>query len=395
MKRLIDIVNFNSDASCLTSSDWVESLVGGRTSKLYRWAELYVRHQRRVVLGFTGGTLADIHAFNPETLELLNANPEIFGTVARPFAHDIHLLRRPASFAFNVELGRRAQQLTLSQLRPARYYLPPEFMLTGEQVVVLEDQGYTAVLINAARFSAENQRRIPTYPYLLRGVLGTEMGCVPINGELTLKYLQAMQGYDGESWREAILNCTGDPALLWRDGESSFLLADGIAREEYWLAHESPDIERCTFEEWPTKFARPPSDESLVVEHFPVHSFGAWMKEFRMLGFLARLNDYEDVSMHGSAYEIALWLGLINSDVLSAVEKRPVKVALRRSAGENIWDEQVLHRSRREFEAEEYLVLLAKLRAGKDVWPLVDQSQEAHMKKLHARALMLQRIVEK
>lgn len=114
-----------------------------------------------------------------------------------------------------------------------------------------------------------------------------------------------------------------------------------------------------------------------------------------MLGFLARLNDYEDVSMHGSAYEIALWLGLINSDVLSAVEKRPVKVALRRSAGENIWDEQVLHRSRREFEAEEYLVLLAKLRAGKDVWPLVDQSQEAHMKKLHARALMLQRIVEK
>jgi hypothetical protein len=395
MKRLIDIVNFNSDASCLTSSHWVDSLTGGRASRLYRWAELYVRHQRKVVLGFTGGTLADIRAFNPEALDLVNANPQVFGTVARPFAHDIHLLRRPASFAFNVELGRRAQQLTLPNLQPARCYLPPEFMLTGEQVVVLAEQGYTAVLINAARFVADNQRRIPTYPYLLRGVLGTKMGCVPIDGELTLKYLHAMQGYDEQLWREAVVGCRGDPALLWRDGESSFLLADGIAREEYWLARESPDIERCTLEDWPTEFARPPGDETSVVEHFPIHSFGAWMKEFRMLGFLGRLNDYEDVSMHGSAYEVALWLGLINSDVLSAVEKRPVKIALRRHPGADLWDEQVLHRSRREFEAEEYLVLLGRLRAGNDVWSLVARSQDAHMRKLHARALLLQEILEK
>jgi hypothetical protein len=130
-----------------------------------------------------------------------------------------------------------------------------------------------------------------------------------------------------------------------------------------------------------------------VVEHFPAHSFAAWMKEFRMLGFLGRLNDYEADAPRGSVPEIALWLGLINSDVLSAVEKRHVKVNLRRSPGSAQHDECVLHRSRREFEAEEYLALLTRLRAGDDIWPLVTGSDEAHMKKLDARAQLLRQIV--
>jgi len=394
MKRLIDIVNFNSDASCLTSSAWLDSLRGGRHSRLFRWAELFLRHRRKVVLGFTGGTLADISSFNPEVLELLNDNPEFFGLVARPFAHDIHLLRRPQSFAFNVNIGIAAQRMTLPRLAPPRCYLPPEFMLTNEQVVILANMGITSVLINAARFAVDNQRRIPTRPYFLRGVLGTRLGCLPIDGELTMKYLHAMQGYDARLWREAIDNCKGEPVLLWRDGESSFLLPDGIEREEYWLANEAPGIQRCTLDEWQASFAQPDGDEGSVVEHFPIHSFAAWMKEFRMLGFLARLREYEDLCTKGSIHELALWLGLINSDVLSAVEKRPVRVALRSRPGSDRLDEYILHRSRREFEAEEYLALLVRLQAGEDVWPLVERSQEAHMKKLHARALLLRKILE-
>jgi hypothetical protein len=269
-------------------------------------------------------------------------------------------------------------------------------MLTGEQIVTLAGMGVAAVLINAARFASDNQRRIPTYPYLIRGVLGTRLGCFPIDGALTLKYLHAMQSYDPALWRSAVLGSGGDgAALLWRDGESSFLLADGLEREEHWLANESADIERCTLEDLPTQFALPSAEDEEVVEHFPVHSFAAWMKEFRMLGFLARLAEYENLHVDGSVREIALWLGLINSDVLSAVEKRPVKVSLRTSPTSDRSEECVLHRSRRDFEAEEYLALLTRLRSGADAWSHVVQSQEAHMKKLHARALLLEQFVRR
>jgi hypothetical protein len=393
MKRLVDIVNFNCDASCLTSSSWLAALRGGRESSVYRWVHLYVRHRRKVVLGFTGGALADMRAFNPEALALINDHPDLFGTIARPFAHDIHLLRRPASFAFNVRLGLRAQASTLPRLLAPTCYLPPEFMLSGEQASVLAGMGMSAVLINAARFVTDKQHRIPTTPYLLRGLFGTRIGCLPINGDLTLKYLHAMQGYDSKLWQEAVSAAAGDTVLLWRDGESCFLLPDGVAREEHWLMHEGPAIERCTLSDWTPTFASVSEDDQ-VVDHFPVHSFAAWMKEFRMLGFLGRLAELEDSAMHGSTQEAALWLSLINSDVLSAVEKRPVRVALRRSPGVDVWEECVLHRSRREFEAEEFLALIGRLRTGEDVWPLVAASQDAHMRKLDARAQLLHELLE-
>lgn len=392
MKHLVDIVNFNSDASCLHSGQWMNALAGGKSSRLYRWVELHVKYRRKVVLGFTGGTLADIRAYNPEVLELMNANADIFGTVLRPFAHDIHLLRSPASFAFNVDLGRRAQRLALPDLRPPACYLPPEFMLTGEQVGVLAEMGLSSVLINASRFAVDSRDRIPASPYMLRGLLGVRLGCLPIDGDLTIKYLQAMQGYDSALWHAAVTSCRSDPALLWRDGESSFLLEDGFEREHYWLAHESPEIRRCTLHEWTPPFASEEKDE-LIVDHFPVHSFAAWMKEFRMFGFLGRLTQYEDVSSHSNAQETALWLGLINSDVLSAVEKRPVRVALRKAPASEVWGECVLHRSRREFEAEEYLALIGRLRSGSNAWDYVRASSEPHMRKLQARALVVQELV--
>lgn len=392
MKQLIDIVNFNSDASCLSSTKWIAALSGGRGSSLYRWTDLYVRHRRKVVLGFTGGTLADIRAFNPEVLELINAHPEIFGAVARPFSHDIHLLRRPRSFVYNLRAGVRAREITLPRLKRPQCYLPPEFMLTGEQVGLLAEAGITSVLINAARFKADDQRRIPSHPYLLRGLLGTRLGAIPLDGGLTLKYLHSMQAFDEDQWHAAVLDCKANPAVLWRDGESSFLLPDGVTHEEYWLANESRDVERWLLEDWTPAFEKPGEDDESVVEHFPVHSFAAWMKEFRMLGFLGRLGEFEDRCIEGPAEEIALWMGLINSDVLSAVEKRPVKVALRAGPKSNGTKECVLHRSRREFEAEEYLTLLGKLRAGEDAWRHVEASPDAHMKKLHARALLLRDI---
>lgn len=394
MKRLVDIVNFNCDASCLASARWLAMLAGGRGSELCRWLSLYVRHRRKLVLGITGSGLADIRAFNPQALELINAHPEVFGAVVRPFAHDIHLLRRPASFRRNVQLGWEALRTTLPGLPESRCYLPPEFMLTGEQVGILADMGISTVLMNPSRFSEDQRVRIPSRPYRLHGLLGARLGCLPVDGSLTLDYLQAMHGYDSRSWNDALLGCASETLLAWRDGESCFLVPDGVAREEHWLSHETDRIQRHTLEELQVDFIEPSGVDEEVIAHFPVHPFAGWMKEFRMLGYLGRLLEYEDRSHHGAPLEVALWLMLINSDVLSAVEKRAVRVRLRDGPDMDAWSEVRLHRTRRDFEAEECLALLTRLGTGQDVWPLVEASSQPHLRKLSARTSFIRQIEE-
>lgn len=389
MKRLIDVVNFNADASCLTSAHWMEALAGGRSSAFFRWAQLYVRYRKKIVLGFTGATLADIRRFNPETLGLINEHPEVFGTVERPFSHDIHLLRRPRSFRFNLQAGIRARQTCLPALRAPRFYLPPEFMLAGEQVNCLASLGLRGVLINASRFAPDVQERIPRDPYWLRGLLGVRVGCVPICGTLTHSYLHCIQQFEGHVWNEAVTSVDASAAVLWRDGESSFLLPDGVQREEFWLAQESNGIERCHLEDLGPVSEPTDADRGDCITHFPVHSFAAWMKEFRMLGFLGRVGQYEDACIGGTPEEAALWFGLINSDVLSAVEKRPVRITLRARPGSEGAASCVLHRTPREHEAEEYLLLLGQLREGGDIRPVLEAQKSPHMLKLKARIELL------
>ena len=48
---LVDIVNFNSDASCLPSEDWLQAMQGGHDSALCQWLDAYIERRRPVVLG--------------------------------------------------------------------------------------------------------------------------------------------------------------------------------------------------------------------------------------------------------------------------------------------------------------------------------------------------------
>ena len=115
---------------------------------------------------------------NPETIELINAHPEIFEIVERPFAHDLALLRSLGDFRINVELGRRVIARAFKNV--SRYFLPSEFMLTNEQVHELASQGVAALFINASRFSDEVQSKIPVCPYTLEGILGATLACIPL-----------------------------------------------------------------------------------------------------------------------------------------------------------------------------------------------------------------------
>ncbi len=106
-KTVVDIVNFNADASCLSSSIWLDALQGGTTSKICQWLELFVKNNKKVSLGFTGSTLADIKKFNPDAINIINEKKDIFEIILRPWSHDISLYRTDSLFIYNVELGIR------------------------------------------------------------------------------------------------------------------------------------------------------------------------------------------------------------------------------------------------------------------------------------------------
>jgi hypothetical protein len=392
MTRLVDVVNFNADASCLAAGEWLAILNGGKHSRLCNWLNIYVALRRPVVLGFVGGAIADMATFNPEAIALINGNPEVIEVVLRPFSHDIGLLRSTSGFNLNLNLGRAVTRREFSQI--SEFFLPPEFMLTNSQVKNLADSGIAGVFLNATRFKEETRDRIPNVPFLLEGVLDSCIPCIPFQGALTKAYLDALHAFDPKSWNEAVLSARETPVFAWRDGESCFLIPDGLERERTWLQGESSAIQRetlhtalggLTFKSHDhLSFASPPS--------YPVHSFSAWFKEFRMLGFLRRLERIEERLDSLPRDLLVVWLQAINSDVLSAVEKDSPVISLTPHIGSAAESRFTIWRSERGFEGEDYLALLDAALDEPHCIESLSESSKPHMRKLGARIDYVRRI---
>lgn len=349
MTKLYDVVNFNGDASCFDSQAWLSALKYGEQSKLCQWLLLYLELDKPVSLGFTGATLADINAFNPEAITLLRNNPDIFQIILRPFAHDLPFFRTDEGFCINLNLGRLVAEHLIG--RVSQIYLPPEFMQTNRQSALLAQQGVKASLIMGSRFNKEISKRLPKTPFLLKGIPDGELLCIPVVGNLTKAYLTTIQLLDSTIWQNAIAG--NDTAVMWRDGESSFLLPDGLERERFWLnisndkrAHlQIPCLNEL---------------ESDRILSYPVHPFSAWMNELSMLWFVQRVGALEkQVVASKPPSTIARWLQCINSDILSAVEKISPVIQLK-GVHNGLIDNYRINRSDRSFEAEAMLEMAEK-----------------------------------
>src|SRR5437868_4325557 len=101
-------------------------LQGGSNSYFYQWLKVYVDAGKKISLGITGSTVSDVASYNPESIELINSNNNIFEIILRPYAHDIALMRSTQGFLFNLEMGMKVLNKEFKNI--TAFYLPPEFM---------------------------------------------------------------------------------------------------------------------------------------------------------------------------------------------------------------------------------------------------------------------------
>ena len=354
------------------------------------WLRLYVGFGKKVILGFTGATIADISSHNPEVIDLINRHPDIFEIILRPFSHDIGLTRIGDGFSLNFEYGRKTILKEFENIR--NFFLPPEFMLTNLQIAELKRNGVEGVFINPSRFSPELGKRIPVLPYAVRGLFGTSIGCIPFRGKMTDRYLEAIHKFDCSGWNKGALSEKEENLFAWRDGESSFLLPDSLSRESSWLENEDPSIDRAHLKNQGIPYTPNEDLEDSQYKTYPVHSFSAWMKEFRMFGFINRISRIEEALDAMTEEQVHLWLMVINSDILSSIEKKSPVVSLMDAPNDQSPHDFRIHRSERGFEGEEYLALLDMAINGKEPPARFRSSDEPHMIKMKTRTCYLNKL---
>ena len=371
-KTVVDIVNFNADASCLSSSIWLDALQGGTNSKICQWLELFVRNNKKVSLGFTGSTLADIKKFNPDAINIINEKKDIFEIILRPWSHDISLYRTDSLFIYNVELGIRTIKSEFDSV--SDYYLAPEFMMTSRQIELISKMGIEAIFINPDRYQNDIKRRIIPTPHIVYGTSESTIKCIAIHGKTTQKYLSSCQLNDPKIWDKFIQDFPDDLIFSWRDGESFLLIPDGLSREEYLLQGESENINRKKLQSLEINYEDSSLYDRSYYKSYPIHSFTAWIKEMKMMWYVDRIRKIENNFSKLSDLQITLLLQLINSDILASVEKISPKIKLKIKG---VIEDFIIYRSERGFEGEDYLQLIDDPNFRNDSAP--------HIKKLVAR----------
>ena len=371
-KTVVDIVNFNADASCLSSSIWLDALQGGTNSKICQWLALFVINNKKVNLGFTGSTLADIKKFNPDAINIINEKKDIFEIILRPWSHDISLYRTDSLFIYNVELGIRTIKSEFDSV--SNYYLAPEFMITSRQIELISKMGIEAIFINPDRYQNDIKRRIIPTPHIVYGTSESTIKCIAIHGKTTQKYLSSCQLNDPKIWDKFIQDFPDDLIFSWRDGESFLLIPDGLSREESLLQGESENINRKKLQSLEINYEDSSLYDRSYYKSYPIHSFTAWIKEMKMMWYVDRIRKIENNFSKLSDLQITLLLQLINSDILASVEKISPKIKLKIKG---VIEDFIIYRSERGFEGEDYLQLIDDPNFRNDSAP--------HIKKLVAR----------
>ncbi len=349
-KVIVDIVNFNADASCLSSQKWLNDLKGGINSYFYNWLLLYIKNKKKISLGLIGATIADIKYYNPEAIDLINENQDIFEIILRPWSHDIGIYRNNDTFVFNVQMGINIIEKEFKNI--ARFFLSPEFMINSKQIELLKQFYIKAIFINPNRYDTQTAARIPKTPYKILGTSNSIMNCISMEGGSTKAFLKTMQLYDKNMWNNTILDYKHETIYTWRDGESCFLLPSGIAREQFWLKNEDENIQRVFLNDIDINYVENKDLNEIYYKSYPIHSFLAWMQEMKMMWYIDKISRIEKEFKNFSNEKKIFFLHLINSDILASVEKKSPEIDM---IINDKLEEFTIYRQEKGFEGEEYL----------------------------------------
>ncbi|GAB4278730.1 MAG: hypothetical protein Kow0029_22240 [Candidatus Rifleibacteriota bacterium] len=392
MVNVADIVNFNSDASCLFADNWLEAISGGDDSKFCQWLRLYIEGKKKVVLGITGATVADLLEYNPEAIDLIRGNADVFEIILRPFSHDLSPLRLPKGFKINFSLGKKILESSFG--RYANFFLPPEFMLTSEQVWLLASLGVSGTFVQPGRFNRHFAKRIPLSPYKIKGIKGSNLDCIPFMQELTYAYLSSIANFNANDWNAKLLTHaqSGQTSFSWRDGESFLLFPDGLKREKFWLNSESPEINRIFLNDANITYIENDKLDHKYFRAYPPHPLSGWMRELKLFGLLNRIMEFEEHAGNFTSWQLTLWLELIRSDIFSSVEKTCPEIEILAAPESAQHDHFTILRSERAFEAEEMQSILFAAEAD-EIESIIASAKESFFRKTLARGKAIKKLI--
>ena len=117
------------------------------------------------------------------------------------------------------------------------------------------------------------------------------------------------------------------------------------------------------------------------------------MREMKMMGFISRLQQLETRVEQFSFAEKCWWLQVINSDILSAIEKNSPLIYIKSSVDAADTEEYYIWRSERGMEGEEILSMLEFGIDSGHIQNYLKNCSAAHMIKLNARVGYLQGLI--
>ena len=345
-QTLVDIINLNAEASCLSTKRWLRALKGGNKSELYAILSLYVKAELKVTLGIVGSTLAEIEEFNPECIELINQHPNNFEILIRPFIHSLSILWTNETFIHNYELGKRYIEDRLKNC--INWYLPPEFALRNSHIYALQNLKCEGTFIHPKRVKNDIKSKLPKGVFTLASIQNVKMPCINFTEGYDTYYLDQMQVFRSN------ITFKENTIYGWRDGESPLFLTDSVKREEIFIENSKKEFKRIFLSE---ALSQTENIQKKIVHSYPQNSLLPWLGNFRLFWYTTEIKNIERSFNSLSKTKQIIFLNLLNSDILSSIEKNDVTITLK-ELGNGESSQFLIKRKERNLDAEEILFLI-------------------------------------
>lgn len=344
-RKLVEVSNWNFDASMLFAEKELSLMEGEHESEICKGLKTYVKYEREVNLGPIGATVRDIAEFNPEAIDIINENTDIFEIIPRPYSHDLLILRTDKGFEKNVSKGLKILEEHFENVN-TKYFLPPEIMLTSEQIKILSDLGFEGTFIHKSRYNPKIRKFIPDEPYIVEGVLGSELICIPFQDtNLRKVYHRILQGnMEPSSFSKHLKEIKHDTIFHWKDEETDYLNLEGVSIrgkifedekknniERKKLSEIDKYIEQCA-EKYTDSDVRYSYQQGGTLICYPRQSLNSWLGTLHGYPIQREVEKYElkifDEDRKYPECIMNLLLLAMNSDIFSSTEKPNTDVSI-------------------------------------------------------------------